>query len=315
MLDPTPLADNVPAVRRLLRDALQATATPGESPEEGLPMLDGLVASGASLGRLFLEGKEPVGLALWEPPTPVGLFVHVLYLEPGRARPERYRIALAAIEAAAGPVSFVLRRLAGLPRESEAALMSSLGFASYGRSEMRYTGSRDPPAFPLPAGVVLRRPRDDDGERLARLHQAAYAGGLDRYLFLADPDPARDSERSIAEVIGGRHGPFLPSVSVVAAAADSAVVGACLVVRAGHGPLIVDVMVEPSRRGAGLARAMVADSVRALRAAGEPSVALNVTEGNVPAVRTYETVGFARSIGPQWSWYSRDRLPVEAGRG
>lgn len=314
MLEPIPLSRDVPAVRRLLRDALGATVAPGETPEEGLPVLDGLVNSGASLGRLLVEGGRPIGLALWEPPTPVGLFVHVLFFEPASASADRYRAALSAIESAAGPVAFLLRGLAGLPREAESELMRSLGFARYGRSEMRYAGPRSPPEFPLPRGVVLREPRADDAPSLAKLHQSAYAGGLDLYLFLSDPDPARDSERHIAEVLGGRHGPFLPSDSIVAADSADAVIGACLVVRAGHGPLIVDVMVDPSRRGVGLARAMVSASVRELQASGEPSVALNVTEGNVAAVRAYTSVGFVRTIGPQWNWFSEARIPVEPGR-
>jgi ribosomal protein S18 acetylase RimI-like enzyme len=313
VLEPAPLATDSAAVHRLLREALGATAVPGERPDEGLPVLDGLVNTGAAMGRLFLRSGRPVGLALWEPPTPVGLFVHVLYFEPSSANREAYRSAMAAIKSAAGPVSFVLRTLAGLSTKDETELMHSLGFAPYGRSEMRYPESRPPPNVERPDRVTFRPPNEHDKPALADLHLRAYAGGLDRYLFLSDPDPRRDSEVHIAEVTGGRHGPFLPAASVVAEA-NGQVFGACLVVRAAYGPLIVDVMVDPTHQRRGLARAMVAASVRALRASAESVIALNVTEGNIAAVRAYEHVGFVRTIGPQWSWFARSRIAVEPGR-
>ena len=313
MLEPVPLSNDAVAVHRLLRAALGATVVPGERPDEGLPVLDGLVTSGGALGRLFARNGRPVGVAIWEPPTPVGLFVHVLYFEPSSADPATYRTALAAIEAAAGPVAFVLRSLAGIPKEAETELMRSLGYAPYGRTEMRYPESAPVPEVDRPEGVEFRPPRESDAAPLAELHQRAYAGGLDRYLFLTDPDPRRDSERHIAEVTGGRHGPLLVAGSVVAESRGK-VIGACLVVRASYGPLIVDVMVAPEEQGRGLARAMVAASVRALRSSGESVIALNVTEGNVAAVRAYERVGFVRTIGPQWSWFARGRVEVEPGR-
>lgn len=313
VLEPVPLAHDVPTARRFLAEALRATPVPGEGPDDGLTALDGLVTSGSVPGVLFAEAGRPLGLALWEPPSPIGLFVLCLYFEPSSATVGRYREAIDAIERSSGPIAFVGRELAGLPPESESELMADLGFGRYGRSEMRFPASVPPPEVPVPRGISFRPPVDGDRAALATLHRRAYDGGLDRYLFLAELDPVRDAERAVAETFAGRHGEFLSGPSIVAEQSGSAV-GACLVVRASYGPLIVDVMVDPGHQGRGLGRAMVSASVARLRAAGETVIALNVTEGNASAVRAYAAVGFVRTIGPQWGWYARARLPVRPGR-
>ncbi len=89
-------------------------------------------------------------------------------------------------------------------------------------------------------------------------------------------------------------------------------VGAVLSVRTSAGVLIADVMVDPDSQGRGLGRAMLLASLRALRAAGDHAVYLNVTEGNHAAVRLYERVGFVRSLGPTHDWYNGHRVPVPA---
>jgi len=309
VLELVPLSTDLEAARRLLRAATYATVVPGERPDEVLLSAEDLVRSGGALGGLFSTDGRPVGLALWEPPTPVGLLVYSTYLEPSHATRAAYRDALAEIGRAAGPVAFVLRSFVGLRPEDEAELMRSLGFERYGRSEMRFAASAPVPEVPAPAGVTFRSPVAEDAAALAALNTRAYADGLDRFLFLTDLDAARDSERHVSDVLGGRFGPFLDSASFIAEE-GGVVVGACLVVRAPYGPLVVNVMVDPDHQGRKIAQAMLVASLRALRVAREAEPVLNVTEGNTPAVRAYERVGFVRSIGPQWSWYSVRHVPI-----
>jgi ribosomal protein S18 acetylase RimI-like enzyme len=305
-----PLSADVTAALRLLRTSAQATTVPGEKPEDYLPAAEVLLTSGAALGRLFTVAGHAIGVALWEPPSPVGLFVYDLYLESPHASANSYRAALAEIERTVGPIAFVLRSLVGLSEADESSLMRSLGFERYGRSEMRFPPSAPLPELRPPEGIAFRRPLAEDAAALASLNTRAYAGGLDRYLFLTDLDPAKDSESHVGDVLGGRFGPLVDAASIVAEAAGI-IVGACIVVRAPYGPLIVNVMVDPSRQGRGIGQSMLVASLRALRETGEPVAALNVTEGNASAVRAYEKVGFVRTIGPQWSWYSRRRVPIE----
>lgn len=52
------------------------------------------------------------------------------------------------------------------------------------------------------------------------------------------------------------------------------------------------VIIDPSRRGNGLAHALIRSAVEQARAAGASSVALNVIAGNEPAIRTYRGAGF-----------------------
>jgi len=313
VLETVPLTRDPAAARRILPKAFRATPVPGETPDDVLSALDELVASGAASGQLFTAGGEVVGIALWEPPMPVGRFVLVVYLEPEFATVEGYRSALGEIERVAGPIAFIARPLAGISAEDETGLMEALGFARFGRSEMRYPPALAPPSPSVLPGLALRPPTARDRPALYGLHQAAYDGGLDRYLFVTHLDPVRDAERAVDDVFAGRHGELLVGASIVAEERGD-VLGACLVVRASYGPLIVDVMVDPARQGRGLGRAMVAEAVRRLRLAGETVVALNVTEGNVAANRAYSKVGFVRTIGPQWGWFARGRIPVRPGR-
>jgi len=313
LLDSQPLSSNPSEALRLVTAGVRATAVEGEPLEEALASLAPLVTGEGGHGRLFVRDRRAVGIAVWEPPGPVGVFVLLLYFEPSAAAADSYRTALLEIERSGGPVAFVLRRLDGLSEPEESVLMRALGFERYGRSEMRFPPSREPPAFPPPPGVALRAPRSDDSAAFSDLNTRAYAGSLDRYLFLTDLDPQRDSERVVREVLAGRYGEFLASASFVAEE-GLRMVGACLVVRASYGPLIVNVMVDPAAQGRGIAKALLSASLRALRARGETVAALNVTEGNRSAVRAYERIGFVRSIGPQWSWYSRTRIPGAPGR-
>jgi ribosomal protein S18 acetylase RimI-like enzyme len=111
-------------------------------------------------------------------------------------------------------------------------------------------------------------------------------------------------------MLSGRYGEFLEWASFVAESGAGAPLGAYVFVRAPYGPLLVSVHVRPSGQGRGIGEALVVASVRALRARGESVIALNVTEGNRRAIALYERLGFFRSIGPEWGWYSPARIPV-----
>lgn len=68
---------------------------------------------------------------------------------------------------------------------------------------------------------------------------------------------------------------------------------------------VFSVAVHPDFRGRGIAKALVAESLRRLRARGARRVRLEVRPGNVPAVRLYERAGFetrGRTHDSQGEW-------------
>lgn len=195
--------------------------------------------------------------------------------------------------------------------------MRGRGFAPYGRSEMAL-----PPSVALPPGDALpgtevRSLRPDDEPGLARLHERAYRDHLDRYLAVQELDPARDADRQLHDYFTGRYGDILsPGSSVVTE--GGRVVAAAIATRYSGHALVIDVMTEPTRQGSGLGRIVLADALRALRARGETTIVLNVTEGNDRAIRLYSHLGFVRTLGPSQEWYDarhiRVSIPNDASR-
>lgn len=302
-----PVSEDPDSALELARAAIRSRNDPASETEPFLSAVERDVLGGAATGVLCTDGGRPIGIALWSQSTPTGLTVEVLHLAAPYQTAERYREFYREIGNRVGPVSFAPGHLAGLGGDEEDRLMRSLAFERFERSEMRYpVGAPDPPPFPVDGLRGLER-SDEPG--LARLHDAAYRGQLDRYLFQVDAEPKRDAEVQVREILSGRWGPILPWASFVVPA-DGAIAAATLVVRAAYGPLIADVMVEPSRQGRGLGRAVLVASVRALRERGESTIVLNVTEGNARAIRLYERTGFVRSLGPSHGWFSTERIPL-----
>jgi ribosomal protein S18 acetylase RimI-like enzyme len=301
-----PIATDPATAVAFVRKALES---PGLHDEEVAPFraaVEREIAAGSVSGALRMEAGRPVGVAVWETSGELGATVQVLYLAPGWQTRAEYRAFLEEIRASTGPLVFAPGFLSGLPEVEEARALESLGFARFSRSEMRL----DLRALPRPAvsAVATRVASMEDLPRLARLHERAYRDQFDRYLFLVFADPAKDAELATREILTGRWGEFLSWASPIVEA-DGEIRAAALVVRAPYGPLIADVMVDPSAWGQRLGRTVVATSIESLRGRGESVAVLNVTEGNERALRLYRRLGFVRSLGPSRGWYSKERIP------
>jgi ribosomal protein S18 acetylase RimI-like enzyme len=304
-----PLASDRATARALVRRAVLAHNDPEAETAPFLSMLEREVANDTAVGVLRYDGETPIGIAVWDPMTELGAMLQVVFLVPASQSAESYRAFYSEILGAAGSIVFAPGRLSGLSDADEVAVMEGLGFAPFSRSEMRFPPDVPTPIPPQGSPNRVREVRADEQSDLARLHELAYRNHFDRYLFQADPDPVRDAAIAMRDIASGRWGEFLPWASV-AVDGDGGLAAATLVVRAGYGPLIADVMVDPGLQGRGLGRTVVAETIRRLRERNEPVIVLNVTEGNARAVRLYEQLGFVRSIGPSRGWYFRQRIPV-----
>jgi ribosomal protein S18 acetylase RimI-like enzyme len=306
-----PLSDDPDGAVALLREALAARGAPAEEAIPWRSSLEREVEDGRARGLLLREGPGAIGIAVWDESSPVGATLEVAYIADRHRSPERYRALLEAIRERAGPVAFTPGGLTGLTASQEAALMRSLGFARFARSEMRLPAEASLPAE-REGTTRFRSVRPDDLAALVDLHQSAYEGRFDRYLFQADPDSRRDAELAVKELLEGRWGEFLPWASPLAEG-DRGPAGAVLVVRAPYGPLIADVVVDPPLQGRGIGRRLMVEVIRRLRGRGESVIVLNVTEGNARAIALYERLGFVRTLGPSYAWYATDRVPVPSG--
>jgi ribosomal protein S18 acetylase RimI-like enzyme len=115
---------------------------------------------------------------------------------------------------------------------------------------------------------------------------AAYAPGR------VDHVPGEVPSEFLDAVLSGRAaGPLQPYARV--AWADGGVVGAIVMTDQPPRAFVADVFRDPDPRWRGLGQALLQRAVAAAAAAGAPSVALSVTDGN-PAERLYERLGFRR---------------------
>lgn len=312
MVSVEPVSRAPEASLELARRAIRSRTPPGHAALEPVTALEDDLANGRALGVLRLEGDRPVGIAVWEVPSALGITLEIVFLDEGVSSPSAYREFLGEIAGVAGPIVFAPGGLAGLTGAEESSVMRGLGFAPFARFEMRLPGAVPLPDVPQGGPPPSRTARSTDLAALTELHARAYDDRFDRYLFLADPDPQRDAELAVRGILEGRWGEFLPWASAVIEEGDR-LIAASLVVRASYGPLIADVMVDPATQGRGAGRAVLSASVRALRERGESVIVLNVTEGNERAVRLYEGLGFVRTLESSYAWYSTERIPFGPG--
>lgn len=318
-LSVVPFPVDLRASLELAEEALRARLAPGERLSELLPPMANAIRTGRANGGLLRSEGATEGIVSWDSAGPLGVALRLLHLKTPYACAERYAAALDVAARVGGPVAFAPGPLAGLTAAEESALMRGRGFAPYGRSEMALAPGTPVAASSTPPGVEVRPLRADDEASLARLHERAYQDHLDRFLALEDLDPVRDANRQLRDYFTGRYGAILSPGSSVASV-DGRIVAAAI---ATHYPsteraLVIDVMTDPLHRGTGLGRAVLSAAVRALRERGETSIVLNVTEGNLAAVRLYSRLGFARSLGPTHEWYDARRIHVafpDPGRG
>jgi GNAT superfamily N-acetyltransferase len=138
-------------------------------------------------------------------------------------------------------------------------------------------------------GLKLRAPAPRDEEALAALLLDAYRGTTD--------DEGEDLEASRREVRayfeGKQGGPAMLPESVVAWRGPDAV-GTCLVCHWNlkDRPVVAFVATRAQMKGAGVARLLLAVSIRRLSRAGHREVLAVITRGNAPSEALFTALGF-----------------------
>jgi ribosomal protein S18 acetylase RimI-like enzyme len=296
---------------QLCREALAEIAGGRFAEEEWIVRMRQALDSGESVGVLAVEGPEPIGIATWSRIPLPARRISLLYLRSGWRTPATYREFLRQVidgSPADGPVAFSTGDLLGLDAAQQAEMMEPLGFRRFSRTEMGFPDGAPLPSDSLRDGIRARRVRLEDAAELSALHRVAYSGRFDRYLFMEDPDPGRDSERGMEKLLGGEWGLFLPEDSYVAVR-EGRIVGATLLVTMEGYPLLADVMVDPAERGQGIAGALIAASLASVRGRAAPALRLNVTDGNARAERLYRSLGFT-PLFTGVAWYATGSISV-----
>jgi mycothiol synthase len=245
---------------------------------------DSAARPGAEAGRDFLltAGGEIAGYACLDPPG--GEVTGELVIHPASRRRGLGRALAGELAAAAG--GRVLRVWAHGDLPAAAALAAAAGFERFRALWQMRRSLREPLRRPvLPPGRTLRTfvPGQDEDEWLS-LNGRAFAkhpeqGGWTRHdLELREREPWFDPAGFfIAEADGLMAGFHWTKVQ-----------------DPGLGEVYV-VGVDPAEQGSGLGRALTLAGLHHLRDRGVAQAMLYVDEDNVPAIRMYEALGFART--------------------
>lgn len=138
-------------------------------------------------------------------------------------------------------------------------------------------------------GLKLRPPRREDADAVGAVMLDAFQGTIDY-----EGEDLAESVRAFGSYFDGKYGgPPMVGESVVAWRGDEPV-GACLVGEwtEKESPFIAFVFTGAKSKGAGVARLMLAVSVRRLSRAGHPQVLAVITRGNTPSEALFRSLGF-----------------------
>ncbi len=265
------------------------------------------VEEGRFRAELWIGPKdEAAGMVQSQPSGPQGRST-LLFLMPGYRSAGAVRSLFERSEEIPGPPTVILR-IQGpeLPAVAVAPFLEPRGFRQFERFDMVYPAARALPPRAPESGVRPLRP--DDEEELAALLEDAYSDWPLDPAYFGDA-PGLDGARAVVRrLLNGTYGRAWPGASVVVPRGGR-LAGAVLV-NDHHGPLITEVMVARGARGQGLARALLAESLTALRKEGAvPRLVVTATNGR--ARRLYGSIGFETVPSPsELTWFH----PARRGR-
>ena len=132
-------------------------------------------------------------------------------------------------------------------------------------------------------------------EALTELDQQAFRGSIDALLLGNEPGAYR---RALEAMLESRLGRFLGEASAALLEPEPIrLVGAVLTAeRSPRRAIVLDLVVDPSRRRRGLGRFLLGWTLRAVWALGYESARLWVSVRNDPAIQLYRTFGFRTTL-------------------
>ncbi|GEM44452.1 GNAT family N-acetyltransferase [Deinococcus cellulosilyticus] len=142
---------------------------------------------------------------------------------------------------------------------------------------------------PAPEHPLKRPFQTEDLPALADLMFAAYQGTTD----FQPGSTLEDALEQIEKTIQGEYGQFLPQASFVLDD-DGLLISATLITfwKPFQAPLLAFTMTAPEFKGQGLAALLLKASMNRLYHEGYNQLSLLVTDGNTPAQRLYQRLGF-----------------------
>jgi len=166
--------------------------------------------------------------------------------------------------------------------------------AGYHLGNLRVEMMAEPVRRPVVCDRPLRHPRPDDEadvEAIGQLYYDAYRGAIDDI-----GQSQADAMNEAREALAGYFGRFLADCSFVLDGQDG-LAGAALITEASEDTaLLAEVMVHPSYRGRGYARALIQAAMNACHGSWKKMI-LTVTRSNVPAEGLYQRMGFEEEPG------------------
>lgn len=142
---------------------------------------------------------------------------------------------------------------------------------------------------PAPEHPLMRPVQPEDTAALAHLMFAAYQGTTD-----FQPGSTQDDAlEQIHKTLQGDYGEFLPQASFVMEESGT-LLSATLITfwKPFRAPLLAFTMTAPEVKGQGLAALLLKASMNRLYYEGYNQLTLLVTDGNTPAQRLYQRLGF-----------------------
>ncbi len=209
-------------------------------------------------------------------------------------------LAAALLDSVPSDVTWVSVGFSGFDLAEERALAQTLAHRPGAVAIERFQMERvlrpgvAPEPKPAPVGLELVPARSATLEAIGHLDARAFEGSVDDLVMGGTVEEYTDIVRALLE---SRLGRFLDEASTLLYQSQPPrLMGGVLVAEASpREGVILDLMVDPDRRGTGLGRFLLRWSLRALHALGYSTATLWVTESNLAARRLYESEGFART--------------------
>jgi ribosomal protein S18 acetylase RimI-like enzyme len=171
--------------------------------------------------------------------------------------------------------------------------LKAVGFICHWRRRMVLELSRWHSPADVPPGYAIAPWSIRDLDQAAEVVFAANKGTLDALLYAPFfGDSPAQCRKGLLAILAGRYGPIHP-LATISAFHGKTLVGLNLVIdEANRLASVVELSVHPEHQHHGLARALMARSLRVLQHENITRVELAVTKRNKRAARLYESLGF-----------------------